>query len=79
MRFRFPVRFWLAGLLVCFAAGPVFAQTGTVTGVVRSMDRGAPLISAVVQLTTPDGGRVGSSLTNQTGRYQINNAPVGTY
>ncbi|MEX2569893.1 MAG: TonB-dependent receptor, partial [Gemmatimonadota bacterium] len=79
MRFRFPVRFWLAGLLVCFAAGPVFAQTGTVTGVVRSMDRGAPLISAVVQLTTPDGGRVGSSLTNQTGRYQITSAPPGTY
>lgn len=61
-----------------FAQGAT-AQTGSVTGLVRSADSGSPLIAAVVQVLTADGGRVASALTNQTGRYNVANVPPGTY
>jgi outer membrane receptor for ferrienterochelin and colicins len=78
MRFGFVRNVAIAGLLSLLLLGPLAAQTGTITGVVRAADTEGPLIAAVVQVLTADGGRVGSSLSNQSGRYQIN-VPAGTY
>jgi outer membrane receptor for ferrienterochelin and colicins len=79
MRFGYPTPFWVGVLLTFIVHAAASAQTGTITGVVRSAETGAPLISAVVQVTGPDGGRVGSSLTNQSGRYRIAAVPAGSY
>jgi outer membrane receptor for ferrienterochelin and colicins len=67
---------WLSALIL---AVPAWAQTGTITGIVRSTETGAPLVVVVVQLSDAGGNRAGSSLTNQTGRYQISVVPAGTY
>ncbi|MQA89850.1 MAG: TonB-dependent receptor plug domain-containing protein [Gemmatimonas sp.] len=78
-----PFRLFLHGLLAVLAAAvttiPAAAQSGTVSGVVRSAETGVPLISAVVQLTGPDGGRYGSTLSNQSGSFRIFDVPVGSY
>ena len=72
-----PVLFALFALVV---ASPAAAQQqGTLTGVVRSAETGAPLVAAIVQLNTPDGSRAGSTLTNQSGRYQLGSIAPGTY
>jgi outer membrane receptor for ferrienterochelin and colicins len=65
--------------IVLAAPAGLQAQTGTVTGAVRAADTGNPLVAAVVQVVGPDGGRVSSSLTNQSGRFQVSNVPPGTY
>ncbi len=69
----------VALLLACFAAPAAAQQQGTLTGVVRSAETGAPLVAAIVQLTTPGGDRAGSTLTNQSGRYQLSSVTPGTY
>ncbi|MEX2583789.1 MAG: TonB-dependent receptor [Gemmatimonadota bacterium] len=66
-------------LLFLLIARPAIGQSGSVTGIVRSAETNSPLIAVVVQLTGGDGERFGSTLTNQTGRYQISGAPAGTY
>lgn len=66
--------------IAIFVARPAAGQaTGTVTGAVRSAETGAPLIAAVVQVMSADGGRVASSITNPSGRYVITSVPAGSY
>lgn len=79
MRSSTLVRFWLAALLTMLPVHSAFAQAGTVTGVIRSAETGAPLAAVLVQMTTPTGAPAGSGLTNQSGRYQISNVPGGSY
>lgn len=80
MRQGSQVRQWaLALVALLLAAAPALAQTGALTGTVQAAETGAPLPAAVVQVTTPDGGRVASGLTNQSGRYQITSIPAGQY
>ncbi len=73
-----PVRFLLVSLLT-LVAQPLVAQTGTVSGAVRSAETGAPLISAVVQLNDGSGGRIAATLTNQTGNFRMADVPAGSY
>lgn len=72
---------WIAVLatLIFAAWQPLEAQTGTVSGVVRSADTGAPLVAAFVQINGATGDRVASALTGQSGRYAILNLPAGSY
>jgi outer membrane receptor for ferrienterochelin and colicins len=79
MRDRFLLGFPIALLLGLALAQPALAQTGTISGLVRSAETGAPLPAAVVQVTTADGGRIGSSITNQAGRFLIAAVPPGSY
>jgi len=72
------VRFLLVSLLT-LVAQPLVAQTGTVSGAVRSAETGAPLISAVVQLNDGSGGRIAATLTNQTGNFRMADVPAGSY
>jgi len=65
--------------LVLITGGALSAQAGTITGAVRMEGTDAPLPGAVVQVLSPTGARVGSTLTNQSGRYLIANIPAGTY
>jgi outer membrane receptor for ferrienterochelin and colicins len=72
---------WSLAVLVLFAlAGRAEAQaSGTITGEARVADTQAPIPGAVVQVVAADGRRVGSSLTNQSGRFVVVNVPAGTY
>lgn len=78
MKLRLGVPSW-AALLSLLLVQHLTAQNGTLTGVVRSAESGAPLIAAVVQVSSDTGGRVATSLTNQSGRFQISNVAAGTY
>jgi outer membrane receptor for ferrienterochelin and colicins len=69
----------LALCAVALFASPLWAQSGTITGQARVADTLAPLGGAVVQVFGADGGRVASSLTNQSGRFVVANVPAGTY
>jgi len=61
-------------VLLAFTAGGLAAQnTGTVQGRVTEASTGAPIIGAQVSLIGTDLG----SLTNNDGRYSIENAPAG--
>jgi outer membrane receptor for ferrienterochelin and colicins len=80
MRFNLVGRMLSACWLLLVLAAPAAAQQGgTISGLVRAADSGNPLTGAVVQAIGPDGGRVASSLTNQSGRYQLSNLPAGSY
>lgn len=71
---------WLLGMFfVLIGAASAAAQTGTVSGAVTSAETGAALSGAIVQVNTADGGRIASTLTNQSGRYLIAGVPVGSY
>lgn len=54
-------------------------QVGAVTGVVTASVTTAPIGSAVVQISTAAGGRVGDVLTNASGRYLLADVPPGSY
>jgi outer membrane receptor for ferrienterochelin and colicins len=59
---------------------PLAAQsTGTITGQLRAADTMAPLNAAVVQVNGPDGRRVASVLSNQSGRFIAVNLAPGSY
>jgi outer membrane receptor for ferrienterochelin and colicins len=72
-------KYAVAVLALLLFAVPAWAQTGTITGQVRVSDTLAPLPGAVVQVFTADGGRAGSTLANQSGRFVVVNLPAGTY
>lgn len=66
---------WLGGCLalLLMAAGPAFAQTGTITGTVTDATTGQPLVGAQVVV-------VGTNLsvpTNQSGRFLIPGVAAG--
>ena len=65
----------LAALLTFPALAPLAAQTGTVTGVVRSATNGQPIPGAQVAITELDIG----ILANNVGRYLLPNVPAGTH
>jgi outer membrane receptor for ferrienterochelin and colicins len=79
MQLKLASKLMLAGMMLLLFGQPALAQTGTISGLVRAADSQNPLIAAIVQVTTADGGRVGASLTNQAGRFQIVNVPAGSY
>ena len=60
-----------------FAAAPVWAQNGTITGVVTDGETGRPVVSAVVDAQS-DGRTAASTLTNAEGRYSLSVQP-GVY
>jgi iron complex outermembrane receptor protein len=60
-----------------FMATPVWAQNGTITGVVTDGESGRPVVSARVDARTGDRA-VASSLTNAEGRYSLS-VPAGSY
>lgn len=64
-----------AALLVALVPVLSEAQTGTVTGVVRSATNQQPLAGAQVAIPALDAGR----LANNVGRYVLPNIPVGTH
>lgn len=73
-------RFLATGLFVIFgAAGTTHGQTGIVGGQARSMATGAPISGGVVQVLTSDGGRLGATLTDQSGRFRMADVPIGTH
>ncbi|CAN5662847.1 hypothetical protein BH23GEM3_BH23GEM3_14390 [soil metagenome] len=79
MSVRCVCSFIAASVLVFSGVAPLRAQTGTITGQARAAETGAPLVGAVVQVIGPEGGRVGSSLSNPSGRFIVVNVPSGTY
>jgi outer membrane receptor for ferrienterochelin and colicins len=79
MKRRFVRRLLSACALVLLSGGALTAQTGTITGTVRIEGTESPVPNAVIQVISATGGRVGSSLTNQSGRYLIANIPPGSY
>lgn len=78
MRPTYPVILLLGSVLLLRPAG-LSGQGGNVTGVVTAAGSGAPIVSAVVQLSNAAGGRVSESLTSGSGRYLLSNIPPGTY
>lgn len=78
MRPSYPVMLLLGSVLLLLPAG-LSGQGGNVTGVVTAAGSGAPIVSAVVQLSNAAGGRVSESLTSGSGRYLLSNIPPGTY
>jgi outer membrane receptor for ferrienterochelin and colicins len=79
MTCRFVRQLFTACALILLSGGALVAQTGSITGAVRIAGTEAPIPGAVIQVVTPAGGRVGSSLTNQSGRFLITNLPAGSY
>jgi TonB-linked SusC/RagA family outer membrane protein len=67
--------FGAAAIALIVAAGPALAQTGQITGLVIDRSTGQPLVGAQVYL---EGTAIGS-ITQDNGRYLIQNVPVGTY
>lgn len=65
--------------LALLVHAPLQAQAGSISGLVRSAAGAAPIPGAVVQVATPAGGRVASTLTNQSGRFLVVNVPAGVY
>jgi outer membrane receptor for ferrienterochelin and colicins len=68
----------LACAVALLTAVPAHAQSGSITGTVRGVGA-APIPGAVVQANTPAGGRVASTLSNQSGRFLLVNVPAGQY
>src|SRR5580700_2340588 len=64
--------------LVLFGAMPLFAQTGSITGVVRDSS-GAVIPGASVVITSVDKGHSFSATTNADGSYLIAGLAAGTY
>jgi len=79
MRFRSVFRFGAIALLVVLQHQIAEAQTGTITGLIRSAETGSPLVSALVRVNSVSGDQVAGSLSNQSGRYQISNVAPGVY
>jgi outer membrane receptor for ferrienterochelin and colicins len=74
-------RLWLLALcsIGLFGALPAHAQTGSISGTVRSVEAGSPISSAVVQAVAPGGGIAASTLSDQRGRYLLVNLAPGSY
>jgi iron complex outermembrane receptor protein len=68
-----------AAALLALPTHQLFAQGAAITGEVRSAETSAPIVAALVQLLSGNGGRISSTLTNQTGRFQMIGIPAGTY
>ncbi|MXX72763.1 MAG: carboxypeptidase-like regulatory domain-containing protein [Gemmatimonadetes bacterium] len=64
-----------AALLIGTVHAPAAAQTGTVTGTVRSATNGQPIPGAQVAIPELNVG----ILANNVGRYLLNNVPAGTH
>ncbi len=79
MKCRFVRHLLAAAALLLFSGGALAAQTGTITGSVRIAGTESPLPGAVVQVINATGGRVGSTLSNQSGRFLVTNIPAGSY
>ncbi len=65
----------IAALLVATVQAPVMAQTGTITGSVRSATTGQPIAGAQVAIPELNIG----ILANNVGRYLLQNVPAGTH
>ena len=73
MSTRRSVRYWIgAAIAMLIATAPLAAQTGSVTGEVRTSE-GQPLSGAQVQVVGTSLG----SLTQADGRFLIRGVPVG--
>jgi outer membrane receptor for ferrienterochelin and colicins len=79
MKCRFVRHLFSACALVLLSGGALAAQTGTITGSVRVQGIDSPVPGAVIQVVSATGSQIGSSLTNQSGRYLITNIPPGSY
>jgi iron complex outermembrane receptor protein len=79
MKCRFVRHVLSACAFVLLSGGALAAQTGTITGSVRIEGTESPVPNAVIQVITATGSRVGSSLSNQSGRFLITNIPSGSY
>ena len=64
-----------AAVLVAMVQVPAAAQTGTVTGAVRSATNGQPIAGAQVAIPALNTG----VLANNVGRYLLQNVPAGTH
>lgn len=60
-----------------FGAAPVWAQNGTITGVVTDGETGRPVVNAQV-VAQSEGRTAASTLTNAEGRYSLS-VPAGSY
>ena len=65
----------VAAALVATVQAPVAAQTGTITGAVRSVTNGQPIAGAQVSIPAINAG----VLANNVGRYLLSNVPAGTH
>jgi outer membrane receptor for ferrienterochelin and colicins len=61
--------------LLLLAAIPAWAQTGTITGIIRDAESGRGLATARVEAVVAGGRAVGSTLTNAEGRYRLRVGP----
>ncbi|MCK5653024.1 MAG: carboxypeptidase regulatory-like domain-containing protein, partial [Gemmatimonadetes bacterium] len=65
-------------LLMLGLAGPLQAQTGTLTGTVTDAETGAPISDVAVEIMGAEQTQAGGEYTNQAGQFRITLAP-GTY
>ncbi len=65
-------------LLMLGLAGPLQAQTGTLTGTVTDAETGTPISDVAVEILGAQGAQAGGVYTNQAGQFRITLAP-GTY
>ena len=65
-------------LLMLGLAGPLEAQTGTLTGTVTDAETGAPLPDVAVEVLGAEEAQAGGVFTGQSGQYRIT-LPPGTY
>jgi iron complex outermembrane receptor protein len=70
---------WFAVMLVLLGAGPLAAQTGSISGRVTDGSSGAPLAGARVDLVNVAGQSGGSSLSDREGQFRLANIPAGSY
>ena len=68
----------IVAAVLCVAAVPADAQTGSLTGVVRDT-KGSPQIGAVVELLRPDFSVASEVYTDDHGRYHIPSIIPGIY
>ncbi|MGQ0703812.1 MAG: SusC/RagA family TonB-linked outer membrane protein [Gemmatimonadales bacterium] len=68
-------RFGVLAVLTVFAAGPLVAQTGSITGRITDRGSGQPIASARIQVV--QAGLVGTA--NQEGRYTVRSVAPGRY
>jgi Carboxypeptidase regulatory-like domain len=69
----------LTAAAICFLPGAAYAQFGNIAGIVRDSSGGA-LPGVTVEVTSPSLiEKVRSTVTDNSGRYQIVNLPIGVY
>ncbi|MBC8144469.1 MAG: TonB-dependent receptor, partial [bacterium] len=73
--------YWMfIGATMVLMASVATAQTGSIRGTVVDASTGAGIVGATIRVATLGNGRVvAGAITNQNGRYHIDDIPAGSY